>query len=83
VAIDSTSECPSVTFIECYDYEVEPIPNEQFKITVIGSEFKDGSVPVKLEVFQVDGRGALTLESSKTHLTSKHDNVADWISKNM
>ncbi len=83
VAIDSTSECPSVTFIECYDYEVEPKPNEQFKITVIGSEFKDGLVPIKLEVFRVDNGGALTLDSCKIHSMTKHDDVAAWISNNM
>ncbi len=83
VAIDSTSECPSVTFIECYDYEVEPNPNEQFKITVIGSEFKDGLVPVKLEVFRVDRGCALTLDSCKIHSMTKHDDITKWLAENI
>ncbi len=85
VVIDSTCECPSVTFIECYDYEVEPKPNEQFKITVMktGALEDDRMVHVKLEVFRVGGNGALTLDSSKTHIFTKHDDVAAWISNNM
>ncbi len=85
VAIDSTSECPSVTFIECYDYEVEPNPNEQFKITVMKHcESADGSmVPVKLEVFRVDGGGALTLDSCKIYSMIKNDDITKWLAENI
>jgi hypothetical protein len=52
VEIDANTESPSVTFIECYDYEEEPKTNEQFKITVMKHDASvDGNtVPVKLEV---------------------------------
>jgi len=85
VEIDANTESPSVTFIECYDYEVEPKTNEQFKITVMKHDASvDGNtVPVKLEVFRVGGGGTLTLDSCKTHLMSKHDDIVTWISKTM
>lgn len=85
VAIDSSAECPSVTFIECYEYEVEPETNEQFKITVMKHDASaDGCmVPVKLEVFRIDSGGALTLDSCKTHLMSKYDDITKWLAENI
>ena len=83
VAIDSAAEFPNVTFIECYDYEVEPKPNEQFKITVMKNDASvDGNtVPVKLEVFRVDG--ALTLDSCKIHSMTKNDDITKWLAENI
>ncbi len=85
VAIDSTSECPSVTFIECYDYEVEPKTNEQFKITVMKNDVPvdSNTVPIKLEVFRVDSGCALTLDSCKIHSMTKHDDITKWLAENI
>jgi hypothetical protein len=83
VEIDANTEYPSVTFIECYDYEEEPKTNEQFKITVMKHDASvDGNtVPVKLEVFRVDD--ALTLNSCKTHSMTKHDDITKWLAENI